>query len=264
VIIFINMRPYILLLASFLIALIAEAQIKLPEGKKSLIVLTYDDALASHLDIAIPQLDKAGLKGTFFMKEPANEQHIQRWRDAARKGHELGNHTVYHPCQSSKFAADPHYHAETYSVANIIHEISTMNKILTAIDGKMAHTFAYPCGETEVGGKSYIDTLRKSGFVKYARGVGINAILTDFKKIDPYNVPCMGFSTNGPSSEILNFVKQVQEKKAMSVLIFHGVGGDYLEVSKEAHQELVNYLKNNKDIWVTTFEEAMIYISKNQ
>jgi peptidoglycan/xylan/chitin deacetylase (PgdA/CDA1 family) len=136
-----------------------------------------------------------------------------------------------------------------------------MNKILSAIDGKMTHTFAYPCGETEVGGQNYIDTLRKTGFVKYARGVGNQPILTDFKKIDPFNVPCMGFSTNGPASEIINFVKQVQEKKAMAVLIFHGVGGDYLEVSKDAHQQLIDYLKNNKDIWVTTFEEAMTYVT---
>lgn len=180
-----------------------------------------------------------------------------------KKGHELGNHTVFHPCESSKFPADPHYHAEKYTVGNIVREIAAMNKILCAIDGKLMHSYAYPCGETEVGGKSYIDSLRKTGFVRYARGIGFNPIITDLKGIDPLNVPCMGFSTNGPASEILNFVKQVQEKKGMGVLIFHGIGGDYLQATAEAHQELVNYLQNHKDIWVATFEEAMNYMTES-
>lgn len=241
---------------------LAQSPLKFPEGKKALIVLTYDDALASHLDVAIPQLDKAGLKGTFFMSEPTSEKHIERWRVASKNGHELGNHTVYHPCHSSRFEMDPHYYSEKYSVANIIREISTMNKMLSAIDGKPSHNFAYPCGETEVGGKSYIDSLGKAGFVKFARGAGTNPIITDFKNLHPLNVPCRGFSTNGPASEIIDFVKEVQKKNGMAVLIFHGVGGDYLEVSASAHQELVNYLKKNTDnIWVTTFGEAMEYVT---
>lgn len=212
--------------------------------------------------MAIPQLDKANLKGTFFMTAPVAEEHIPRWREASQKGHELGNHTVYHPCLSHIFPMDPHYQAEKYTLENMISEISVMNKMLTAIDGKMKHNFAYSCGEIEAGGKSYIDLWRKAGFVKYIRGVG-NPIIQEASKVDPLKVPWMAFSTNGPASEILNFIKQVQEKKAMAILIFHGVGGDYLEASAAAHQEMVNYLKaNSKDIWVRTFDETMNFIIK--
>lgn len=38
-----------------------------PGGRRLAVVLTYDDALSSHLGIAIPALDAAGLKGTFFL-----------------------------------------------------------------------------------------------------------------------------------------------------------------------------------------------------
>jgi peptidoglycan/xylan/chitin deacetylase (PgdA/CDA1 family) len=38
-----------------------------PGGRQVAVVLTYDDALSSHLGIAIPALDAAGLKGTFFL-----------------------------------------------------------------------------------------------------------------------------------------------------------------------------------------------------
>jgi peptidoglycan/xylan/chitin deacetylase (PgdA/CDA1 family) len=249
-----------------LLALISKGQnpIKWPDGKQALIVLTYDDALTSHLEVAIPQLDQANLKGTFFLKEPAAAQHINRWRAVSQKGHELGNHSLYHPCLSSKFKADPHYYAENYSVANMMHEISTMNTLLYAIDNKPKHTYAYPCGETSVGGKSYVDSLKKAGFVPYARGVGSSPIITDFKQLDPFQVPCMGFATNAPATDLIDFVKRVQQSKGMGVFIFHGVGGDYLEVSSAAHQELVQYLKNHRqDIWVATFEEAMDYVTKH-
>ena len=38
-----------------------------PNGARAAIVLTYDDAVRSQLDNAIPALDAAGLKGTFFL-----------------------------------------------------------------------------------------------------------------------------------------------------------------------------------------------------
>jgi peptidoglycan/xylan/chitin deacetylase (PgdA/CDA1 family) len=247
----------------FLPAAVSQGQtpVKLPAGKQALIVLTYDDALLSHLEVAIPQLDQAQLKGTFFLNAPA-AQHIQRWRAASQKGHELGNHTVFHPCLSSKFKADPHYHAENYSVPNLMREISTMNTLLYAIDNKPRHTYAYPCGETSIAGKSYADSLGKAGFVPYARAIGTSPIITDFKRLDPLQVPCMGFPTNATGTDLINFVRQVQQSKGMGVLIFHGVGGDYQEVTSAAHQQLVQYLNTNRQqIWVLTFEEAMDYVT---
>src|SRR4051812_46956355 len=84
----------------------AQNVIKWPGGKKAAIALTYDDALASQLDIAIPQLNSAGLKGTFFLTGNLGQSAIPRWQQASKTGHELGNHTVYHPCLSAAFPAD--------------------------------------------------------------------------------------------------------------------------------------------------------------
>src|SRR5262245_48664222 len=71
-----------------------------PDGRSAAIALTYDDALTSQLDVAIPQLDAAGLKGTFFLTAGnMSQQDIARWRAAAAEGHELGNHTIFHPCE---------------------------------------------------------------------------------------------------------------------------------------------------------------------
>ncbi len=45
----------------------AAPALKWPKGKQAALVLTYDDGLKSHLDVAIPQLNAARIKGTFFL-----------------------------------------------------------------------------------------------------------------------------------------------------------------------------------------------------
>ena len=68
-----------------------------PHGEHAAIVLTYDDAVPSDLTVAIPQLDRAGLKGTFFLMGKAmHVEDLPRWRAAAASGHELANHTINH------------------------------------------------------------------------------------------------------------------------------------------------------------------------
>src|SRR5262245_64846761 len=69
-------------------------------GKTCAVSLTYDDALNVHLDNAIPILDSLGLRGTFYLSGyfPAFRERVADWKAAAAKGHELGNHTLFHPC----------------------------------------------------------------------------------------------------------------------------------------------------------------------
>ncbi len=71
-----------------------------PSGAKAAVSLSYDDTLNSQLDNAIPALNKYDLKGSFYLSV-ANAPlrlRMEEWRQAAKQGHELGNHTIYHPC----------------------------------------------------------------------------------------------------------------------------------------------------------------------
>lgn len=244
----------------------AQAQQKMtwPGHKKALIVLTYDDALDSQLNIAIPQLDSANLRGTFFLSGEINDEAIPKWREASAKGHELANHTLYHPCLSTTIKGNPADAAENYSVYMIIREIEIMNNFLFAVDNKTTRTFAYPCTETEVGGRSYVDSLRKSGLIKYARvGGDETAVITDFKNLDPFLVPSYGLDDNSTGDELIDFVKIVQQSGGMGVFMFHGIGGDYLTTPAAAHRELLQYLKKHKDeILVMTFQQAMDYVTR--
>jgi len=231
------------------------------QNKKAIIVLTYDDALNSQLNIAIPQLDSAKLTGTFFLTGNISQETLPRWRAAFKKGNELANHTLYHPCLITTVKGNPANNSANYSVYAILREIGMMNNFLRAIDNENMHTYAYPCTEDKVGGVRYIDSLRRSGMVNYARmGGDANAIVTDYSKLDPLLVPSWAVVGDITGNDLIAFVKKVQERGGMGVLMFHGVGGDYLTTSAKAHRELLKYLSEHRsEVWTTTFKQAMDY-----
>jgi len=252
------MKSLVLFLLIFL-TLAANAQkITWPNHKKAVIVLTYDDALESQLNNAVPQLEAAHFPATFFLTGDINSQTIPRWRALSKRGFELGNHTIFHPCLSSDDNPTP---SDNYTPYGIIKEIDVMNHLLFAVDGKTSRTFAYPCTETTVGGKDYVDTLRKYALVKYARvGGDTDAIVTDFKHLDLLQVPSYGLEDGTSGEKLIAYVKEVVKRGGMGVIMLHGIGGDYITTSSRAHQELITYLKNHRrEIWVATFQQAMDY-----
>jgi peptidoglycan-N-acetylglucosamine deacetylase len=230
-------------------------------NKKCAVVLTYDDALNVHLDNAIPLLDSLGLRGTFYITAyaPASKNRLNDWKNAAAKGHELGNHTLFHPCigkRPGREWVDEERDLNNYSMQRLLEEIRMTNAFLQALDGKTKRTFAYPCGDMTVRDSSYVENIH-SDFVA-ARGVQ-NEMYT-FNSAQRFNVgSVMVNGQTGP--ELISMVKKAIQSRQLLVFLFHGVGGEHgLNVSLASHRELLKFLKNNeKDIWVTTFLDVIEY-----
>lgn len=250
------MRFLSIVLASIAFAASAQTPWK---GHKSAVVLTYDDCLNVHLDNVIPSLDSAGLKATFYLTvaSDAFTKRTNEWKLAAVKGHELGNHTMYHPCRGGtpdRSWVSPDYDLNTYSLRKIDAEVKMTNTMLRLVDGKTERTFAYPCADTYAGGQSYIEIIKDD--VIAARGVD-DAIMS-MGKIDPYKTAA--FSIAGQDANyMIDIVKKAMNENGLVVFLFHGVGGEHaLNVDLKEHRKLVKFLKQNeKDIWVTTFIDAM-------
>lgn len=235
-------------------------------GKKAAVVLTYDDALNVHLDHAIPDLEARGLKGSFYLSGffPGSKNRIEDWKKAARSGHELGNHTLYHPCDASlpgRSWVSPEKDLSQYSTQKIVQEIKMANVFLEALDGKKERTFAYTCGDTQTGEGSFTAAI-KDDFVA-ARGV--RKRLNLIGNINLQDIDC--YVVNGESGEqLIEWVKEAQKQNALLTILFHGVGGEHnLNVSLKAHRALLDYLqKNSDDIWTTTLLEAAKHVKKHQ
>ena len=236
----------------------APAKFAWPGGQRAAIVLTYDDALpASDLDVAGPQLDKAGLKGTFFLAgKGVRAQDVARWRALAAAGHELGNHTVNHPCAKGTYDMPAAYNTESYTLPVLLTDVGVMNALLTALDGRPAHAFAIPCGHSRLGdGQDYVAPLKASGLVSSVRDS------PDVPAGGPRLMP-MGF-VGASGAEMIAWVKQVEDAGGLGIVVFHGVGGDYLSVTAEAHQQLLDYLAaNGKTVWTAPYSEVMRYVEE--
>jgi len=253
-----------LVFIALLLSLISHSQSNQPwRGKKCAIVLTYDDAIDQHLDNAIPVLDSLGLKATFYLTAFSNsmQTRLNDWKNLATKGHELGNHTLYHPCIGGKGRewVKPEYDMNNYTVQRMIDETRMTNLFLHALDGKTKRTFAFTCGDMKIGDSSFINAM-KNDFVA-ARAVRNE--MHKINEVDLYNVDC--YMVNNHSFEQMKeWVDKAMQTNSLLVILFHGVGGgNALNVSLPAHRAILKYIKQNeKDIWVAPMLDVAEYVKK--
>jgi sialate O-acetylesterase len=221
-------------------------------NKQCAVVLTYDDAIDVDLDNVVPALDSLGLKGTFYIigSSPVVNKRINEWRLAAQHGHELGNHSMFHPCDGSlpgRNFVTPDGDLSKYTVTRAVQEIRANNTLLKAIDGKDKRTFAYPCGDRQIGGVYFYDQLKN----EFVGARGVTEGLQTAEQVDLTNIDC--YAINGQSADyMINLVKQAQQTHTLLVFLFHGVGGGHnLNVGLKEHSQLLHYLKaHEKEIWI--------------
>jgi sialate O-acetylesterase len=239
------------------------AQFKWPDGKKAAVVFTYDDGLDCHLDIAVPQLDEFGFKGTFFCtgNSPSLYNRVEEWRKIAENGHELGNHTLFHPCDGKRGDwVKPEYDLTKYTHAQILNELQTANTLLKAIDGKTERTFGYTCSDYIAGGIDFAADI-KNMFAGARCDGPVPETMTGYTV---FKTPSWG--VNSPTAEeLIAYVEKAREKGTIAVFMFHSVGGGYLNVGADEHRKLLEYIKlNSRDYYTGTFIEVMRYIKQNQ
>lgn len=231
-------------------------------GKKCTVVLTYDDGYDEQLDNALPLLDSLGLKATFYLSAyfPAVKDRMGEWREVSSSGHELGNHTLFHPCIGNipgREWVDPAQDMSGYTVQRMVDEVRMTNVFLNALDGKDERTFAYTCGDMKIGDSSFIVPLKND--VVAARAVRNE--LQAIEDIDLYDIAC--YMVDGQTAEeMTEWVKEAMQTQTLLVMLFHGVGGGHtLDVAKEAHSELLHFLKaNEEEIWVAPMVEVANYV----
>jgi len=236
------------------------------KGKKCAVVLTYDDALNVHLDNVLPVLDSLGLKGTFYLPGffPGFRARVRDWSVVAQRGHELGNHTLFHPCEGSAPGREwvpPDYDLSRYTVRRMVDEIAMANALLEAMDGRKERTFAYPCGDKKAGDTSYVSDVKRL----FPGARGVQGKTQAFDDIDLYDVG--SYMIDGLSGEeMIRLVRDGEAKNALVVFLFHGVGGEHsLNVSLAEHRKLLSFLKQHEqEIWVTTLLDVCEFVRESR
>jgi peptidoglycan/xylan/chitin deacetylase (PgdA/CDA1 family) len=263
----------VILITSFSLAWFGQTK-KVDRSKKAIICLTYDDGLETQLSNVIPQLDSVDLKATFFLNSIQGSSQsdiigqtpeaVLGWTNAAKNGHELGNHTLFHACPE-KLGWDKTVSIENYTIDKIIKEISTENIILSMLDPKRkTRSYAFPCNNVFIGGTDYSKIIKTKGLVTFGRtGGDSNSVINDFKHLNTMQIPSWHVWTETTLQQLISFAEKVKKTGGMGVYQFHGVGGQLFQISKETHKAFLDYLKTQQDdYWVTTFSEAMEFVTE--
>jgi peptidoglycan/xylan/chitin deacetylase (PgdA/CDA1 family) len=248
-----------LLLAAGCATACAAAQAPWPDGARGAVALTYDDALASQLDHVVPVLARAQLKATFFLAnvKPAD---VPRWRAVAQAGHELGNHTLFHPCSAAIVPQEARYTLEAYTPQGLLREIEQQDALLLALDGRPRHGFAWPCGETKANGVDASDALRRSGLVSYARGVweSDGDLAANPAGFDAMRIPARGFDQKATAQGLIAFASKALQGGGLAIFLFHGIGEGPLDVPAQAHDALIAWLAAHRsEVWTAPLQDAL-------
>ncbi|MGY1410960.1 polysaccharide deacetylase family protein [Luteimonas sp. A611] len=237
-----------------------------PQGQRAAVSLSYDDTLPTQLDVAIPALDRHGLKGSFYLTlaaEPMRER-LEAWRAAARNGHELGNHSLFHQCSArgpGREWVQPAQDLDATTVAQMRAQLQVANTMLHAIDGSSEFTFTAPCGDRMASDGDYIAEVGDLFLgIKMVGG----AIVPDMRTLDPSAVPVTA-PVGASGDALIALVEEAGRRGTMVNFTFHGIGGDHLSISAQAHEQLLDFLADNRELyWTDTFRNQMRWLREQR
>ena len=225
-----------------------------PNGAKAAVSLSYDDALNSQLDNAVPELAKHDFRATFYLtlSSPAFVKRQAEWQQLAAAGHELGNHTIHHACQASKpgrgwVAKDKDL--DQWPIVKISAEIQAANAQLQQLDGKTLRTFTPPCSETQAKDGDYLPTVAALFTGSKLQGPPV----TSLNQLAGNTLPTW-FPVAPTLAELIAYTEQAAQHGTIASITFHGVGGEHLAVDNTVHQQFLAYLAQNRDkFWVDSY-----------
>jgi sialate O-acetylesterase len=222
--------------------------------------------MASGLDQAIPDLENAGFRGTFYL--PVANSHVitrkSAWKRAFLVGHEIGNHTVRHPCRGS----DHERNLELYTPVDIRKEILSAASWLNHHVGVDNYrTFAYPCGHVAIGNPpdedSYSAAVHACHFAARLSGGGINDFAAVEKNPLRINAAAIGYPHGRELQPFIDYCEEAARLRGWAVIVFHGIGDNWLPTERVVHQELIEYLQDQR-FWVAPVREVARYILRSK
>src|SRR5581483_4093382 len=139
-----------------------------------------------------------GLRATFYpMVRSDLWVHPERWGQLAQSGHELGNHSLFHPCRRAQPGQHPwlaeDYNLCAYSPERLTPELEVANFVLRLIDGQVERTYGNTCCDTTIGlgaREQAIEPLLAELFVA-ARGALTGACAAPGPGLNLMNVGCI-------------------------------------------------------------------------
>jgi peptidoglycan/xylan/chitin deacetylase (PgdA/CDA1 family) len=236
-----------------------------PEGIRGAVSLTFDDARLSQIDRLIPLLDTCGVRATFYVT-PANiEKRLDGWKKASRASHEIGNHTMTHPC-TGNYPAFRHNALEDLTLEGMAKELDDANQAIVRLLGVKPRDFAYPCGQTFVGRgrevKSYVPLVAER-FLSGRKWLNEDANDPSFCDL----AQLLALESDGKPFETLKaLIDKAMNEGRWLILVGHEVGdGGYQTTLASAVEGVCRYARDpSNGIWIDTVGAIADYVRKTR
>ena len=227
-----------------------------PDDCRGAVSLTFDDGMKSQLELAAPMLNDFGLSGTFYLnprgceerggETPSWRELLAPWKKVAAIGHEIGNHTVNHPC-SWAFRDNRDSGLERMTIDDIEAEITEgKRRIEAAMPDQGVNSFCYPCYHSHIGEgptrQSYVPAVARHHPAGRAKGDYANHPET----VDLHHLFSRPVERHD-SGEMIGFIEQAMATGKWAILTMHGIHEGHLAVSDVALKDLCCHLARNSD-----------------
>lgn len=215
-------------------------------GFKAAVTYTFDDSIPSQI-ANYPQLQATGVRMTFFLNG-AKDGNSPVWAQAARDGHELGNHTEDHCHSDAKGCAMGPYagslEAEYDECTVHIFKIYGVNHVWTT---------AAPFGDMG------FDSVAATRFF-LNRGVRGGQVAPNGNS-DPSNLPTYVAHAGDTASNVNTYIDSARSSGNWQILLFHSLGGDggYAPVDPTEAIASINHAKSFGDLWIDSMVNIGAY-----
>ena len=234
-----------------------------PHGAAAAVSLSFDDARPSQLE-GVSILDAHGVRATFYVLPAQVAAARERWLRVVRTGHEIGNHTVTHPC-SGNYPFSRGNALEDTSLAELAADIDRASQAIETLLGVRPRSFAYPCGQSFIGRgsrrRSYVPLVA----ARFAAGRGYRSETANAPdRCDLAHVEA--FSIDGLDADALRAL--VEGGVALGewvVLAGHDIGtGGSQTVLASALDRLCGRLAGDERVWVAPVVQVAGHLARRR
>ncbi len=236
-----------------------------PDGKRAAVSVTFDDARLTQADVGLPILNRFGVKGTFYVSFQVLEQRLAQYREAVANGHEIGNHSLTHPC-SGNFDFARNNALEDYTLERMERELLDANAKIRELLGVEAVSFAYPCGQTFVGRgeamQSYVPLVAKHFLVGRR---AFDEVPNDPGYIDLAMITGLDLD-DAPWDRVRQMIDETIEQQRWLVLLGHEVGeGGRQTVRTDTLEQICEYCTDAANgVWIDNVAVIGRYIKESR
>lgn len=227
--------------------------------------LTFDDARLSQADLGIPLLDKYNVKATFYLSPDNMIERTDSWKKAAGNGHDIGNHSLVHPC-TGNFLWSRSKALEDYTLLSMKSELDSASILIYKTLNINPVSFAFPCGQTFIGKgvntKSYIPVI--ASMFETGRG-WLDEGPNDPSYCDMSQLT--GMELDGKSFEqIKELIETAKANGSWLILAGHEMNKDGVQTSQLATIEAIcKYASDPANgVWIDNIHNIAMYVKEKR